>query len=377
MAAQITSYKCPACTGPLHFDGASGKLTCDYCGSSFTVEEIEQKYGKKNEEAEKNFHEAEEKKAKEKEKLLSEGWDASEIDSWGPGEGLKAYSCTSCGAELICDETTAATECPYCGNPTIIPGQFSGALKPDFVIPFKLDKKAAIAGLKNHYKGKKLLPNVFTEQNHVEKIQGVYVPFWLYNGTASADADFHGEKVYSRIEGKYEVTETHHYDLTRSGRVDFENIPVDASSKMEDALMDSIEPYDYSELKPFSMSYLPGFLADKYDVDAQACAERADTRAENSVVAALRATADGYGVVVEKSRSVQLRRGKVHYALMPVWLLNTKWNGQNFVFAMNGQTGKMVGDLPMDKKKYWMYRLMYTGIIAAVLTAMTGILFML
>lgn len=180
MAAQVTNYKCPACGGPLHFDGDIGKLKCDYCDSTFDVASIEAMHADDESEAMAEYALAEEEK---KTRAASE-WDTSEMTSdWGEGsEKLKVYSCPSCGAELICDETTAATSCPYCGNPAVVPGQLGGALKPDFVIPFKLSKEDAIAALKEHYKGKKLLPKSFTESNHINEIKGVYVPFWLFDG---------------------------------------------------------------------------------------------------------------------------------------------------------------------------------------------------
>lgn len=369
MASQTTNYQCPSCTGPLHYDGATGKLVCDYCGSSFTVQEVEAMFEKKNEQAEQAFAEA------ASQSIEPGSWDESAMQNWGKeADGLKAYNCTSCGAELICDNNTAATECPYCGNPTIIPGQFSGDLKPEYVIPFKLDKKDALAALRKHYGGKKLLPRVFADENHIQKVQGVYVPFWLYNGTADVDAQFKGEQIFTHRQGNDKVTETNIFQLNRSGTVEFSNIPVDASEKMDDALMDSIEPYDYSELKPFSMSYLPGYLADKYDVTAEQCAQRADERAANTAVAEMRKTTSAYVSVHETGRSVHLNRGKVHYALMPVWLLNTKWEDKNYVFAMNGQTGKLVGDLPMDKGLAKKTHLIYAGIAAAALFAFQCIL---
>lgn len=372
MAAQTTNYQCPACTGPLHYDGASGKLACDYCGSSFTVEEVEAMFKDKNASAEKAAEEAAEKAAK----AAETDWEFGSGDWGADASKMSAYNCTSCGAELVCDTTTAATECPYCGNPTIIAGKFTGDMKPEMVIPFKLDKKAAMDALRNHCRGKKLLPKVFTEENHIQKIQGVYVPFWLYNGSAHADVHFAGKQIFTHRQGNTEITETHVYDLHRVGDVKFENIPVDASEKMDDALMDSIEPYDYSELKPFSMSYMPGFLADRYDVTAEDCAKRADERAENTAMGVMAASTSGYVSVEPRTRRVYLQRGKVTYALMPVWMLTTKWGDKSYTFAMNGQTGKMVGDLPEDKSLYWRYRLMYTlGIGAAIMAAIVLISF--
>ena len=159
------------------------------------------------------------------------------------------------------------------------------------------------------------------------------------------------------------VVVTNHYDVRRAGTVRFERVPVDASSKMPDDHMDAIEPFDYKELKPFSTAYLPGFLADKYDVSVQDCAERADSRCETSAVELMEQDARGdYTSCTVESQNVTLHRGKVHYALMPVWLLSTKWNGKSFLFAMNGQTGKLVGDLPLDKGLYWKHFAAITGL---------------
>ncbi len=351
MPTQVTNYQCPACTGGLHFDGASGKLVCEYCGSRFDVAEIEALYAEKNAQAEAAYAEAAHAEAAGQ--SADGAWDASGLnEDWGAdGKGMKSYLCPSCGAELVCEESTAATACPYCGNPTVVPGQFSGGLKPDYVLPFKLGKEDAVKALKRHYQGKRLLPSAFTDGNHIEKIQGVYVPFWMFDGQAEGSVSYHATRIHRHTMGEYEVTETEHFDVLRAGSMDFEKIPVDASSKMPDDYMDSIEPFDYSQLKPFSMAYLPGFLADKYDVSAQESSSRADARCEKTLLSALAGTVRGYTTCVPERHNIQLQRGRVHYALMPVWMLSTKWNGKNFLFAMNGQTGKLVGDLPVSKGK--------------------------
>ena len=354
MPAQVTNYKCPSCTGPLHFVGASGKLECDYCGSQFDVAEIEAMYADKEQAAVQAQQQAEEKAAAAQGADSGE-WDLSGLTAdWGAdGQGMKSYTCPSCGAELICDASTAATSCPYCGNPTVVPGQFSGTLKPDFVIPFKLSKEDAVAALKKHYQGKPFLPKSFTSGNHIQEIKGVYVPFWMFDGAASGFAHYEATRSHTHREGNEEVTVTEHYDVYRAGDLSFEKVPVDASSKMPDDHMDSIEPYDYAGLKPFSTAYLPGFLADKYDVTVEESRARADERCKKTLSDALRASVQGFESCVPINEQSFLQRGKVHYALMPVWLLNTKWQGKDFLFAMNGQTGKLVGDLPMSWGKFW------------------------
>ncbi len=349
MASQVTNYQCPACTGPLHFVGESGKLECDYCGQSYDVAEIEALYKEKDTAAQAASSAQTEAVPPETE------WDTSGLSGqWEePPEGLRVYNCPSCGAELICDETTAATSCPYCGNNTIIPGQLGGTLKPDYVIPFKLDKKAAVEALKKHYGGKFFLPRAFSEGNHLEEVQGLYVPFWLFDANADADCRFHATRSHSHQEGDYDVTVTEHFDVRRSGSMAFEHIPADGSKKMDDSYMDSIEPFDYSELKPFSTAYLPGYLANKYDVSAQESMPRAELRCRNSAISFLHQDIVGYETMVPIEEKVSLRRGKVHYALMPVWTLHTKWRNKDYLFMMNGQTGKLVGDLPVSRGKFW------------------------
>ena len=372
MPTQITNYQCQSCSGPLHYSESSGKLECEYCKSSFTTEEIEKYYKEKD----KKASEAMKEEALKKE-VAGDGskWDTSKLsNNWGAdAAGMKSYTCPSCGAELLCDATTAATSCPYCGNQSIIPGQFDGGLKPDYVLPFKLSKKEAISALKNHYKKKPLLPKTFSADNHLEEIKGVYVPFWLFDGSVEGSASFDATRSHTRRVGDFEITDVDHFDVRRSGSLSFNKVPVDASSKMPDDYMDSIEPYNYAELKAFSTAYLPGFLADKYDVNIDGSRQRADKRCISSFEKALNDTVIGYETCVKKQSSISIKRGRVYYALLPVWLLSTSWGGKNFLFAMNGQTGKMVGDLPVSKLQALKLYLMTTlpliiiGILAVLM----------
>ena len=356
MSTQITNYQCPACTGPLRYDGESGKLKCDYCESSFTIEEVEALFADKNEKAE-----------------MATVQEPPVSSEWGEDAGhMRAYSCPSCGAELICEETTAATACPYCGNPTVVPGQFGGTKKPDCIIPFKLSKEQAVAALKKHYQGKPLLPKEFADENHLQEIKGVYVPFWLFDGQADADVTFKTTRSHTRSNGKERIITTEHFEVWRKGFVPFSHVPVDGASKMPDSHMDAIEPFDYQDLKPFSLSYLPGFLADKYDVSAEECASRAEERCRSSAVSAMRGTVVGYESCVPMREDVTVRHSDVQYALLPVWLLSTKWKNQNYLFAMNGQTGKLIGDLPISWVRFWTW---FGGFFAASAAVMSLIRF--
>ena len=376
--AETTNYQCPNCSGRLSYNGATGKLQCEFCGSAFTNEEVEALFAAKQAKADaKAAGDREAKVAEEtgttagktsaaaastaqatkaqakhgstgdpiQDYLEGAKWTSSDIDN------MRGYNCPSCGAQLMVDQVTAVTSCPYCGNNTVVPGQLSDVLKPDLVIPFKYDKNAAVAALKSYYKGKPLLPNSFTAENHIQEIQGVYVPFWLYSGEGTGNTVLNGRNVRTWTDSRNMYTETDHYRLYRTGSMDFDWVPVDASTKMPDAHMDAIEPYDYSELVPFSISYLPGYLVERYDLDVRECDQRARSRVENTAADEVLGTAGGYMEVDVASVSSDVQWSNIAYALLPVWMLHTKWNGTDYLFAMNGQTGKLIGDLPIDQSK--------------------------
>lgn len=363
MANDITNYKCPRCTGPVHYNGATNRLECDFCDGSFTIEEMEALYGKAEqpEAAPVQQPQAEKEPEVVSEDMLdgSETWDVAFAGTdWGrESQNLQVISCSSCGAQLIRRATNVAAICPYCGNHQVDTAQLSGSKKPDLIIPFQLDKNAAIAALKKHYQGKRLLPKAFTEENHIQEIQGVYVPFWLFDAAVDVDATYKASRDIVRNTPQEVITDTDHFMVHRSGTVEFKMVPVDGASKMPDGYMDSIEPYDYSGMKPFSMSYLPGFLADKYDVAAEDSVKRADDRCRRSALDAVQRTVDGYNAVIPVEQNVRIRPGDVKYAMLPVWLLSTQYEDKNYLFAMNGQTGKIVGNLPVDNKKLLLWRL--------------------
>lgn len=360
--ATLLEYKCPCCGGAISFDSTLQKMKCPYCDTEFGMETHASYDSVLN-----------------VEQVEDMSWETSAGTEWTDGEtdGLRSYICKSCGGEIVGDETTAATSCPFCGNPVVMMGQFTGALKPDYVIPFKLDKKAAIAALKKHYGGKKLLPKVFSDENHIDEVKGIYVPFWLFDADVDASIHYKATRVRGWSDANYIYTETTYYSISRGGSVGFEGVPVDGSTKMADDLMESIEPYDFSQAVDFQTAYLAGYFADKYDVDADQSIEHANERIKKSTQEAFASTVQGYATVIPEASSIRLQNGKAKYALYPVWLLNTTWEGQKYTFAMNGQTGKIVGDLPLDKKAYkkWLFGL--TGAISAGVFVLSYLLWLL
>ena len=347
---ELHEYKCPCCGGAIAFDSSLQKLKCPYCETEFDIEDFKA-YGE----------------AVDCDTDDDMGWDDSSSE-WADNDadGVVEYVCNSCGGVIMADVNTAATACPYCGNPVVMTGKVSGTLRPDCIIPFKLNKEDAKKAYFKHLTGKKLLPDVFKDENHIDEIRGVYVPFWLFDSDVDADIRYRGTKVRTWSDSSYNYTETSYFSVFRKGTLDFENVPVDGSSKMADDLMESVEPFNASEAVDFQTAYLAGYLADKYDVSRDESIGRANKRIRKSTEDCFQSTARGYATLRTEHSNIGINGRRTRYALYPVWLLNTTWRGNKYTFAMNGQTGKMVGNLPMDKGAYWKWWGLYAGIVSAV-----------
>ena len=320
--SELKEYKCPNCGGRLEFDTQTQKLKCPFCEGVFDPELFDE---------ETDFV------------VSNEQWNDSD---------LLMYTCNSCGGTIMADEQTAASSCPYCGNPIVVTGNVSGIYKPKKVIPFAFDKKQAKEKYREFLKGKPLLPPAFRSDAVIDEIKGIYVPYWIFDGKANAGMWFDATRSHSWSDGEYNYHETSYYKVFRSGRVDFSDIPVDATSKIADDLTESIEPFDATQAKDFSSNYLPGYYADKYDVDVEESRKIANSRISNSTASLFSSTTAGYDTCVPSSSRISIVNGRQEYVMYPVWLLNVKYDGKIYPFAMNGQTGKFVGELPTDKGRY-------------------------
>lgn len=336
--SDIQEYKCPNCGGAINFDSSIQKMKCPFCDSEFEMDALKQYDEDLKNDREDNF-----------------SWETNAGQEWSSGEtdNMRVFVCQSCGGEIVGDENTGATSCPYCDNPVVLKGTFSGALKPDYIIPFKYDKKAAKEGYFNHIKNKFLLPKVFKDQNHIDEIKGLYVPFWLFDTDVDGNVRYKATKVRTWSDSNYDYVETSYYSVLRGGQIAFDRIPVDGSTQMPDDLMESVEPFNFDEATDFQTAYMAGYLADKYDVDDKQSILRANERVKRSTEDSFATTIHGYTTVTAESSNISISNGKTSYAMYPVWILNTTYNNEKFLFAMNGQTGKFVGNLPMDKGKFW------------------------
>ncbi|MBO4468419.1 MAG: hypothetical protein J5766_03870 [Clostridia bacterium] len=336
MAVDTTvSYKCPACGSPLTYD-PNGKLVCAACSNEFDLEAVKKFAEAENVEG-KGFDWGDYKKAFEEgsEKL----------------QNTAVYVCKFCGAAIETDGTAAATHCPYCDNELILSDQLSGSIKPNAIVPFAISKDAAMEAVKNHFKGKRLLPNDFAESHKLSKITGVYVPFWLFDSGIDGFANINATNTRFYSDSQYNYTETQHYLVTVDGEMAFSKIPVDGSEKMDNDLMDALEPFNYSGLVDFDPAYLSGFLADRFDEDPDESLPRASDRMKNSAEQVFLGCASEFNTARIKNSAISLVDPSVKYVLLPVYLLNLSYKEKNYRFAVNGQTGKVVGELPISKVK--------------------------
>lgn len=331
--SDIRGYKCPNCGAAVPFDPNAQKLVCGHCGSEFDTDALDS-YNQLVQD------------------VKEDSLDWGELDKAGlNGEGMRTLVCPSCGGSVVAEQTTSATCCPYCGNTLIVPKAFAGMLLPDLVIPFKLDKEAAKEGFKQFLRSKKALPNDFKPERILSKVQGLYVPYWLFDCDAEASARFLATRTHSRREGDYQVTLTDHFYVYRDGEISFEKVPVDASQKLDNELLESLEPFDYEQAVSFNAAYLSGFLADKYDEEPDEAVVRANERIRNSMLMALRSKVLEYDTAILDASSLRLNHAQRSYALLPIYIYSVVYKGENYTFAMNGQTGKIVGDLPADGQK--------------------------
>ena len=320
------TYKCPNCDADLTYRPDTGGFGCDYCGSSYTEEQLNELLKSR--------------------KIIDEQRESAAFD----GHAL-VYTCPNCGAEVVTDDTTAATFCFYCHNPVILKGRLSGGMAPDKVIPFSIPKEKVKEQLISWCRSKKYIDDGFFSNMQLEKLTGVYFPFWLVEGDIKATVTAKASSVRVWTVGNTEYTETSVYALTRGGEVKLGEITLRALSREDAELLNGVYPYDMSGLKDFNMSFLSGFMAEQRDLERGAVEPQANSIIRSTAQRQLEGTLSGYGSVSGKSMAVEGESSQWKYALMPAWMMTYRYKGELYYFAMNGQTGKIAGRVPVSRKK--------------------------
>lgn len=342
----LLSYKCPNCGGGLKFDPASQKFKCEYCLSSFTKEEMKELEARETKEREDDG------RPDDNSYSGNNSVSGTEEDAGSP-ESAKIYMCPSCGAEIVTDDTTAATFCYYCHNPVVLSGRLSGEFLPDYVILFAMNKQRATEIFLNWIGKKKFVPRSFFSEDQIEKFTGVYFPYLMYSCTVEGKMTAEGEQLNSWVSGKIRYTEHKKYQIERAGELDVKNVTRNALSKSNKELIEAVLPFDMEKMQPFSMGYLSGFQAEKRDMDGKGFTPEVEQEVKNYTIENLQSSISGYSSVSVKNSDTKIKDPMWKYALLPVWILTYR-DGRNdklYYFAMNGQTGKTCGKLPVDKGK--------------------------
>ena len=338
---KAATYQCPNCDGVVAFNAESGQLECEYCGSTFLEGELDQAMPVN---AEAEIMDAPHVKTVD-EFLDNAPWEITHEGTAAAATTVQ-YSCPSCGAGIIADQSTISTSCPYCGNNMFVAGIATADTLPERILPFSITREQAQANMRRHFEHKWYLSRKFDAQ--LEHIQPVYVPYHLYDVDVSGRADY---IAYDRVDnGKN--NSYYYYAFKRAGHAAFRQIPVDGSSKMPDAHMDAIAPFDFSAMRPFSPEYAAGFLMEVADEGIAQRQPRAEALARASFEEDMKQDVldepkiDGISETV--SQETDVRTVQATSCVLPVWLMHCTWDNNQMLFAVNGETGKCVGDLPIS-----------------------------
>ncbi len=344
MAGSTVTYKCPNCDAGLLFNAEKQRFSCEFCLSDFTADEL--------------MATAAAERAKRIEK-----------DNEAFASDVAEYHCQSCGAEIIADKTTVADFCYYCHNPIVLADKVSGVMRPSKIIPFKFDKKEAKDIFLRYAKKHRLVPKNYFSEAHADKITGIYYPFWVTDADTDSTLDARGRRVRSWRSGDYRYTEVSHYSIVRHGKIHFEDITSLAISDEDEKMLEGILPYPTDAYIDFDMPYLHGYFAKKRNIEREELTNEVRSRMNGYASSLLGDTIHGYAHVDKGDTVVRIDSSHWEYSLMPIWILTYRHEGKKktktYTYAMNGNTGKIYGELPISIPKL----ITLLGSIIAGLTA--------
>ncbi len=323
----VIDYKCQSCGSSMTFNGVSGMLSCGSCGRADNIEQIPDPLQESNTNTTTNT-----------------------TTNANRNEAAQ-YSCNSCGAAIVADEETSATVCSFCGSSAVLANRLWGRLQPTVVLPFSINRDTATKAFRKWCRNGLLTPKGFMAADRIKSIAGMYVPFWLYGLDNKVNVTARATKVRIYTQGDYQYTETSHFEVYRHLRINYNRVPIDASNKMNDKLMDMLEPFPYERLKNFRSPYLAGFYAEKYNENEDQLLPRAKRKVEPFIEDYIRSTMPGYTTVNYTDKRIDSRMEAAEFALLPVWVLHYDYDKLEHTFAMNGQTGTISGKPPISMGK--------------------------
>lgn len=362
------TIKCPSCSGNLTFDADLQKLTCAYCGSSFLPEELSDDIVSNQLTSETSYDDSPASSTLDETTVVE-----SDADIDYHVDDMQELVCNSCGAVLLTDKNTSATFCTFCGSPALAVNKLTKDFKPKYIIPFKYGREKAIESFFKWCKGGRMTPFGFVSDKNIEKLTGLYVPYWLFGAKATMDRTVDAHTVKRTTSGEYQTTTTSYYELERKGNFRWKNIPLDGETRIDDDLMEAIEPFDFHEMIDYDYKYLPGFYADAYDLDAKALEPRAIKRVHSYLESEFAGSVSKYNYKKVTSTNDSISEVVADYALLPVWFMSYQYLGKTYNFAMNGQTGEIAGIPPVSLVKKLIFFFLFLSIFTLIIKILIGL----
>ncbi len=342
----VIAYQCKSCGAELAYQADKGAFVCQYCGSSYTKDELESTEKSTTQQDVERENAQPQQEDKTAEALL--------------------YHCPNCGGEVITDATTAATQCYYCHSPVVLSGRLSGEFLPKYIIPFQFDREAALERFYSWTKSKFYLPKDFYSDKQVENLSGIYFPYWIIDADSNVHYSATCENTTSWRSGNHRHTRHQVYHCVREGNVHLEDVVKTALTKASKRLIENVQPFDEQSMEPFSMTYLSGFQAEKRDIAQEDIREEVLNDIKFYSKKTIESSLSGYDSTAESGYQCTPTKIGWDYGLLPVWAMTYLYKGKTFYFAMNGQSGKICGKLPVDKAKLY-------SVAGAVFAAITTI----
>ena len=337
---------CPKCGADVSFDPSSGKCYCDHCSSYIDVSEFELKqYEKEKQHAQAMNDEQIEENARIKDNINQD-----------PNDLYDGFRCESCGAQLITDKTTTITRCVYCGSQQMIKQRLVGKFEPLALIPFKIDKESFIYQYKNFVNSMRLAPEEFRNNPNINETKGLYVPFHLFE---------YNIKTYGRGVGEYKDDDHTFREWFEKSESEDVFVPVDGSVRLDDNIMSSLEPYYIEEMVDFNPAYITGFQSECTDETEESLNEKAEDRVFVHSIKRMKSLTGRYTQVGGLLTSDMHMINTPKYVLLPIWFVNCIYKDKKYSYALNGQTGKVVGEIPLSKPKF---RSLMTLLVAIAIT---------
>lgn len=319
-------FTCPDCGVEMQFDEDTGNLMCPSCKKMEWVEGYEKDFIKYRHV--KDLYEFEDEEA-------------------------RLYVCKSCGMRLLTNNRTALRECYFCGGAMTAGERVSGDLKPTRIIPFSVSEKQAKKAFSRWFLKVKFAPREFRIKKRACKCHAVYLPVWIFQFRSQGEARLHAIKSRKAVdeEEKEKIIETDHFDLYRRFDLGFDHLPICASGKIEQRFLEALEPYDFSALKKFDVYSDFTIPAEQYTAKDDKLENGARKRVQELTDEYLLHTAEEYEEAQVVQREYQAGKAGTEYIWLPIWFVSIEPGDNEYLFVMNGQTGKVAMDPPYHSVK--------------------------